>query len=70
MDVDVVIDLQILAETDAYRTLEENLQRLGFERAENGKTPMTWSTASNMRQRGWRRSPSPSERRETESTGR
>jgi hypothetical protein len=35
MDVDVVIDLQILADTAAYRTLEENLRRMGFERAEN-----------------------------------
>lgn len=36
-DVDVVIEQQILAETDAYRTLEENLKRLGFERAENDR---------------------------------
>ena len=36
-DVDVVIDLQILADTDAYHTLEENLKRMGFERAENDK---------------------------------
>jgi hypothetical protein len=36
-DVDVVIDLQILADTDAYHTLEENLKKLGFERAENDK---------------------------------
>lgn len=35
MDVDVVIDLQILADTAAYRTLEENLRKMGFERAEN-----------------------------------
>jgi hypothetical protein len=35
MDVDVVIDLQILANTDAYHTLEENLKKMGFERAEN-----------------------------------
>jgi hypothetical protein len=37
LDVDVVIDLQILADTDAYATLEHNLKRLGFERAENDK---------------------------------
>lgn len=37
LDVDIVIDLQILADTDAYRTLEENLRRMGFERAENQK---------------------------------
>jgi len=36
-DVDVVIDLQILANTDAYHTLEENLKKMGFERAENDK---------------------------------
>ena len=35
MDVDIVIDLQILADTEAYHTLEENLRRMGFERAEN-----------------------------------
>lgn len=37
MDVDIVIDLQILANTDAYHTLEENLKNMGFERAENDK---------------------------------
>lgn len=37
LDVDIVIDLQILAETEAYRTLEDNLKKLGFERAENEK---------------------------------
>ena len=37
LDVDVVIDLQILADTDAYHTLEDNLKRMGFERAENEK---------------------------------
>lgn len=36
-DVDVVIDLQILANTEAYHTLEENLKKMGFERAENDK---------------------------------
>jgi hypothetical protein len=37
LDVDIVIDLQILADTDAYRTLEDNLKKMGFERAENDK---------------------------------
>jgi len=37
MDVDIVIDLQILADTDAYHTLEDNLKNMGFERAENEK---------------------------------
>ncbi len=43
MDVDVVIDLQILADTGAYETLEANLKRLGFERAENDDgTKVSW----------------------------
>lgn len=37
LDVDVVIDLQMLADTDAYHTLEDNLKKMGFERAENEK---------------------------------
>ncbi|QDF96897.1 hypothetical protein CJ010_10330 [Azoarcus sp. DD4] len=37
LDVDIVIDLQILADTEAYHTLEENLRKMGFERAENEK---------------------------------
>lgn len=37
MDVDIVIDLQLLANTQAYQTLEGNLERLGFERAVNEK---------------------------------
>jgi hypothetical protein len=36
-DVDIVIDLQILADTEAYHTLEDNLHKLGFERATNDK---------------------------------
>jgi len=36
-DVDIVIDLQLLADTEAYHTLEDNLRRLGFERAINDK---------------------------------
>ena len=35
MDVDIVIDLQILTDTQAYHTLEDNLKKMGFERAEN-----------------------------------
>lgn len=34
-DVDIVVELPMLADTDAYHSLEENLQRLGFERGEN-----------------------------------
>lgn len=36
-DVDIVIDLQLLTDTQAYHTLEENLHALGFERATNEK---------------------------------
>jgi hypothetical protein len=36
-DIDVVVDLAVLADIEAYRTLEENLKRMGFERAENNK---------------------------------
>ncbi len=35
LDVDIVIDLQILTDTTGYRTLEENLRRMGFERSTN-----------------------------------
>lgn len=47
MDVDIVIDLQILADTQAYHTLEENLKKMGFERAENDrhqKLSWRWQT--------------------------
>jgi hypothetical protein len=36
-DVDVVVELAILEDTEAYHSLEENLMKLGFERAENSK---------------------------------
>ena len=35
LDVDIVIDLQILADTAGYRTLEENLRAMRFERSMN-----------------------------------
>lgn len=47
LDVDIVIDLQILADTEAYRTLEDNLKKMGFERAENDqqqKLSWRWQT--------------------------
>lgn len=47
LDVDIVIDLQLLADTEAYHTLEENLKRMGFERAENEqgvKLSWRWQT--------------------------
>jgi hypothetical protein len=34
-DVDIVVSLEVLGETDAYRTLEENLEAMGFHRATN-----------------------------------
>lgn len=37
MDVDIVIELEILANTEAYQSLEENLKKMGFARAENEK---------------------------------
>jgi hypothetical protein len=36
-DVDVVVDIGILTDTEAYSTLEENLRTMKFERAENEK---------------------------------
>ena len=43
MDVDIVIDLQILTDTEAYHTLEDNLKKMGFERAENEqKQKLSW----------------------------
>jgi len=46
-DVDIVIDLQILTDTEAYHTLEENLKKMKFIRAKNveGKeTKWRWQT--------------------------
>ena len=37
LDVDIVIDQQILADTEGYRTLEENLRALRFERSMNDR---------------------------------
>lgn len=34
-DVDIVVALEMLAETEAYHTVEENLKKMGFERGEN-----------------------------------
>jgi len=43
MDVNLVIDLQVLADTDAYNTLEENFKKMGFERAVNSAgTKLSW----------------------------
>ena len=46
-DVDLVIDLQILADTEAYVTLEGNFKKMGFVRAENEqgqKLSWRWQT--------------------------
>lgn len=48
-DVDIVIDIEILTGTEAYYTLEENLKRMRFERAENDRGNLTkwrWKTAT------------------------
>jgi len=43
VDVVVVVEQQVLADTEAYRTLEENLKKMGFERAKNAKgQPQSW----------------------------
>ena len=43
LDVDIVIDLQILAETEAYSTLEDNLRRMAFEPSTNDQgQPSLW----------------------------
>lgn len=36
-DVDLVVDLQVLTDTDAYHTLEDNLKKMGFQRGENDR---------------------------------
>lgn len=36
-DLDVVVDLEIITDTEAYKTLEENLLNLGFRQASNDK---------------------------------
>lgn len=42
-DVDVVLDLQILTDIEAYHTLEDNLKRMGFTRGFNNKgDPVSW----------------------------
>lgn len=42
-DLDIVVELEMLAETEAYHSLEENLKKLGFERAENNeKRKLSW----------------------------
>ena len=46
-DVDIVIQLEMLTTTDAYHSLEENLKKMGFERAENDrgeKQSWRWKT--------------------------
>ena len=37
LDLDVVIDLVVLEDVEAYRTLEDNLKKIGIERGENDK---------------------------------
>ncbi|MBB6584466.1 antitoxin [Ralstonia solanacearum] len=42
LDVDVVIALEILADTQAYHTLEENLKHMQFERSESNGRKVSW----------------------------
>lgn len=42
-DVDIVIQLHMLANTDAYHTLEDNFKKLGFARGTNNQgKPVSW----------------------------
>ena len=42
-DVDVVIQLHMLADTDAYHTLEDNFKKIGFVRGTNSANkPVSW----------------------------
>jgi len=51
LDVDIVINLQILADTEAYHTLENNLRKMGFERATNDKgQKLSWRWQTRMEQ--------------------
>lgn len=34
-DVDIVLNLEVMADIEAYSRLEENLKRMGFERGQN-----------------------------------
>ncbi len=50
-DVDIVIDLHILADTAGYQTLEQNLRRMGFERSTNDqgqKLSWRWQTRTEL----------------------
>ena len=49
LDVDIVVDLQKLADTDGYHTLEQNLRSMGFKRAMNAsgqKVSWRWQTTT------------------------
>ena len=41
-DVDLVVSLDLLAETEAYNTLEKNLKEMGFERSVEEGRPIHW----------------------------
>lgn len=49
MDVDIVIDVQILAETSCYNTLEENLRKMNFRRSVNNQgQKLSWQWETRM----------------------
>ena len=41
-DVDLVVNLELMAETEAYRTLEKNLKEMGFTRSVEEGKPVHW----------------------------
>jgi hypothetical protein len=41
-DVDLVVSLELMAEVEAYRTLEKNLKDMGFERSVEDGQPVHW----------------------------
>jgi len=48
-DLDIVVQLQMLVDTDAYHTLEDNFKKLGLERGTNSKgTPVSWRWESRI----------------------
>lgn len=48
-DVDIVVALEMLAEIEAYNTVEENLKKMGFERGENDQgQKVSWRWKANI----------------------
>ena len=50
-DIDIVVELQMLAKTEAYHSFEKNFKKMGFERCENDegeKVSWRWKTESEV----------------------